>query len=69
MIAGRSIKSRGFENENENTRNQNYLLERICNILPQKLGGDGDQLVDNLSCFSQSELWPAVLKASAHLNQ
>jgi len=33
------------------------------------MGGDGDQLVDNLSCFSQSELGPAVLKASAHLNQ
>jgi len=33
------------------------------------MGGDGDQLVDNLSCFSQSELRPAVLKASAHLNQ
>ena len=33
------------------------------------MGGDGDQLVDNLSCFSQSELGPAVLKASAHINQ
>jgi len=33
------------------------------------MGGDGDQLVDNLSCFSQSEFGPAVLKASAHLNQ
>jgi len=33
------------------------------------MGGDGDQLVDKLSCFSQSELGPAVLKVSAHFNQ
>jgi len=68
VIAGRSTKTRDFDNEIENHRNQNYLLEcTICNNLhPKKWVA---QLVDNLSCFSQSELGPAMLKALAHLNQ